>query len=167
MTPTEIGINPKATWRALLIAIIALGVLYFWLGYMPIFGWIAGIGILIAFVFRLITGEGKGPVIVLNDEGVFDKRLRVGVIRWEDIRRIKSHSLQGAMYISLELHDQKKYEARRPFWLTLLSQAQRLQAMSPTSISTNGLNIDHQTLVNMIHEGCQEVSQRNVEGVQA
>jgi hypothetical protein len=163
MSPTEISVNPNKNWRMLIISAVAIAALYFYLGYLPVIAWVAGILIVIAFVFRLITGEGKGPVIVLNEQGVSDKRLRVGVIRWEDIRRIQSHDLSGALYISLELHDPKTYEARRPLWLKLLSQVQRVHGMSSTSISTIGLNIDHETLVSMLHKGCEEVSQRNAQ----
>lgn len=163
MTPTEIYVQPNKNLRTLLICALGMVLLYLYLGYLPIIIWVAGILIVIAFVFRIITGEGKGPVIVLNDEGVLDKRLRVGVIRWEDIRRIRSHDVEGATYISLELHDTKPYEARRPLWLKLLSQVQRVHGMSSTSISTVGLDIDHNSLVALVHEGCEEVAQRNAQ----
>jgi hypothetical protein len=163
MTPTEIHAQSLKNWRMLIVVPLATAGLYLYLGYLPVIIWVAVILIIFAFVFRLITGETKGAVIVLNDEGVFDKRLRVGVIRWEDIRRIKSHDLEGAMYVSLELHDMKSYEVRRPLWLKLLSQVQRVHGMSSTSISTTGLNIHHDDLVHLLHHGCEEASQRTAE----
>ena len=163
MTPTEIHAQPFKNWRVLIILAVGLPALYLYLGYLPVIIWVATILLIIALVFRLVTGETKGAVIVVNDEGVLDKRLRVGVIRWEDIRRIKSHDLEGAMYVSLELHDKKPYEARRPLWLKLLSQVQRVHGMSSISISTTGLNIHHDDLVELIHQGCEEASQQEVE----
>jgi hypothetical protein len=164
MTPIEIHAQSlKQNWRVFVLVPVAIAGLYLYLGYVPFIIWVAGILVLIAVVFRLITGENKGAIIVLNDEGVFDKRLHVGVIRWEDIRRITSHDLEGARYVSLELHDKKPYEARRPLWLKLLSQVQRVHGMSSISISTNGLNIHHDDLVDLIHEGCEEVSHQNAE----
>lgn len=146
-----------------LLTPLGIAAFYLYFGYVPLIIWVIGIIIVIAVVFRLITGETNGPVVVLNDEGVFDKRLRVGVIRWEDIRRIRLHDLSGAMYVSLELHNPSTYEARRPLWLKLLSQVQRVHGMSPTSISVNGLQIHHEDLAGMIHEGCEMVSERNAE----
>jgi hypothetical protein len=166
MTPTEIRVSPRQQWRAALVAAVAMVAFYLYFGYLPYILWVIGIITLIFLLYNLVTRQNKGPVITLDDEGVLDKRLKVGVIHWEDIRRIKSHDLEGALYISLELHDQKSYEARRPLWLKLLSQFQRVHGMSATSISTNGLDIDHETLVDMIHEGCQEASERNVEAAQ-
>jgi hypothetical protein len=163
MTPTEISAQPNKNLRMLFLAALAVAGFYLYFGYVPFVAWVVGILLIIVFIFRLVTGEGKGPVIFLNDEGVLDKRLRVGVIRWEDIRRIRSHDVEGATYISLELHDTKPYEARRPLWLKLLSQVQRVHGMSSTSISTVGLEIDHSSLVAMLHEGCEEVGQRNAE----
>lgn len=162
MTPTEIRAQPFKNWRPLILCAVLLPALYLYLGYLPFIIWVAAILIVFALVFRLITGETKGPVIVLNDEGVFDKRLRVGVIRWEDIRKITSHEVEGATYIALELHDSKSYDARRPFWLKLITQVNRVHAMSTTAISTNGLEMDHHTLVHMLHHGCEEVSQRTL-----
>ena len=94
---------------------------------------------------------------------MLDKRLKVGVIDWSDIRRISSHSIYSAEYISLHLHDTGKYESRRPVWLKLLSQVQRVFGMSSISISTMGLDVDRETLVDMIHEGCEMASEQNVD----
>lgn len=65
-------------------------------------------------------------------------------------------------YISLELHDAQKYEARQPSWVRLISMAHRLHGMSATSISTNGLDMDRHTLAHKIQEGCERASQRTV-----
>src|SRR6185369_521349 len=112
-----------------------------------------------------INKPEPGPVIILDEKGVLDKRLKVGVIQWADIRRLKSYSLSGANFISLELHNLKNYESRRPLWLHLLSQSQRLMGMTPIAISTNHLDVDHNTLVQMMHEGCGGIARetRNVD----
>ena len=154
MTPLEVRTRPNNAWRGLLLCAAVLGGAYFFFGYLPFIFWLIGPIAVITLLIAAIRGQGADPVIVIDDNGVLDKRLKVGVIRWEDIRRIKSYSLSGAFYISLELHDMKTYDSRRPMWLKSLSQVQRGLGMSSLAISTNGLDVDHNTLVHKIQEGC-------------
>lgn len=158
MSPTEIRINQDYKWRMGLIAAVAAGAYYFIYGYLPTVIWIGLTALAVVLIFNLIKGQSNEPAIVLNDEGVFDRRLKVGVIRWEDIRRISSHDVEGAHYISLELHDQKAYEDRRPVGFRLAAKAHRVHGVSSIAISTNGLEMDHESLVNLIHQGCDEAS---------
>ena len=154
MSHTEVRVVPGYKWRMSLLAFVTAGAFYYLMGYVPVIIWV-GLGIVGVFLlFGLIRGEGKDPVIILNDEGVFDRRLKVGTIRWSDIRRIRSYNLHGAAYISLELHDMNRYESRRPLWFKLISQVQRVFGMSSIAISTNGLDIDEVTLWQKLHEGC-------------
>jgi hypothetical protein len=163
MSPTEIRLRPNQVWRPLLIAAVAIAFLYFYLGYLPVFVWILLAVTAPFFVYRIFRGVNtEEPLIILDEEGVLDKRLKVGVIRWADIRRISRHSLSGVEYISLDLHDTKEYNARRPLWLKLVSQVQRPLGMSSIAISTTGLDVDTDTLANMIDEGCEEASEENV-----
>ena len=161
MSSIEIRLAPLNQWRLLLIFIAAPVVLYLYLGYLPFILWIVVPIGLISLLIKLIRRQSKDPIIILDEQGVFDRRLKVGVIEWDDIRRISSYSLSGAEYISLELHNAKKYESRRPLWLGAISQVQRLFGMTSIAISTNGLDVDHATLVQWLHEGC------GTEGVEA
>lgn len=161
-TPTEIRARHTNKLRVALVSAAALGGLYLFLGYMPVPGWIAGIGIAIALVYRTIKGDSDQPVIILDEQGIFDRRLKVGVIRWDDIRRAVPYTVQGVEYISLDLHDMKTYEAHRPLWLRILSQGQRLFGMSSISIMANGLDMDRDTLAHKIYEACGVASGRVV-----
>ena len=158
MSHTEVRIVPGYKWRMALIALIAAGLLYFYLRYLPTILWAMLIIVGIFLLVTLIRGQSNEPVIIINDEGVFDKRLKVGTIQWSDIRRIRSYNLSGAEYISLELHNMNRYESRRPLWFRLLSQVQRVFGMSSIAISTNGLDIDQATLWQKLHEGCGSTS---------
>lgn len=128
--------------------------IYLYLGYLPFIFWLVLPVALISLLAKLIRGQSKDPVIILDERGVVDRRLKVGVIEWGDIRRMKSYSLSGAEYISLELHNTKKYVSRRPLWLGAISQVQRVFGMTSIAISTNGLEVDHATLVRLLHKGC-------------
>jgi hypothetical protein len=159
-TPTEIRVRHTNKLRVALICAAALGGIYFLLGYMPFYGWIVGVVIAISLIIRAIKGDSKDPVIIIDDQGILDKRLKVGVIRWTDIRHAVPTTLQGIEYISLDLHDMKLYESRRPLWLRLLSKGQRAVGMSPVSILANGLDVDPEYLVDKIQERCRVVSHR-------
>lgn len=164
MSPIEVRLRPNQVWRSLLIVVAAVGLLYFQLGYLPVFVWVLLIVTAPFILIRLVRGEDTvNPVITLDEQGLFDKRLKAGVIEWPDIRRISSHAIFTAEYISLHLHDTSKYESRRPLWLKLVSQVQRVFGMSSFSISTLGLDVSRGNLLNMIHEHCEMASEQNVE----
>lgn len=154
MSHIEVRVVPGYKWRMYLIALVGSVLLYFYLGYLPLILWVLLIVVAIVLLVTLIQGQSNEPVIILNDEGVFDRRLKVGTIRWSDIRRIRAYNLHGAAYLSLELHDMNRYESRRPLWFKLISQVQRVFGMSSIAISTNGLDIDEATLWQKLHEGC-------------
>jgi hypothetical protein len=142
-----------------LIGLVAIVAVYLILGYLPFPILIAAAALALVLAIRAIRGNDTEPCIIIDDKGVFDKRLKVGVIRWEDIRRIKSHTLSGAEYISLDLHNMTTYEGRRPVWLRMAAKTQRMSGMSPIAISTNGLDMDRAHLVKLIHQGCETLGQ--------
>ena len=162
MSPIEIRTNPGYMWRMILVALGCIIILYFYLGYLPVEVWVAGGLLVVALLYKAVRGESKDPCIVLNDEGVFDRRLRIGVISWDDIRKITLYDRDEGRYISLELHDAQKYAARQPSWMKLISTVHRIHGMSATSIVTNGLDMDRLTLAHKIQEGCERRSQRTV-----
>ena len=163
MPPIEVRQRPEYKWRVAVFGLIAITALYYMLGYLPVLGWVAGIALVIILVTSVVRRPDTDPCIVLNEQGVFDKRLKIGVIRWSDIRHISCHVIHGGEYISLDLHDAAAYESKRPQWLHLSSQVQRLLGVSSIAISTNGLDVDMQTLANLIHQGCENASHRKPE----
>src|SRR5689334_13327254 len=124
MSRIEIRFAPLSPWRLLLVFIVAPVALSFFMGYLPTILFIVFLIALISVMIILIRRHSKKPVIMLGGAGVFDRRLKVGVLEWGVTRRMKSYSLSGADYISLALHNTKKYVSRRPFWLGAISQVQ-------------------------------------------
>lgn len=154
MSPTEVRFRRKDIWQGLVFSFVFFTALYFVLD-LPFLVWVGAAAMIFALVNKLLRAHSPEPVIVINDEGVFDERLRVGVIRWEDIRRIESICLnRGVYFISLELHNRKTYESRRPLWLKPWSLAKRVYGLGAISISTTSLDIEHNALIAKLHEGC-------------
>jgi len=160
MTTIEVRVRANNQWRIVLIAPIIFGLFYYLFGYVPLSFWILGGGLLVVLPFRLLSGTPEDPCIVLSDRGLFDGRLKVGLIRWVDIRKAHLYSLHGVEYVCLDLHDLERYVARRPAWLTVLAFPQRLLGMGPIAIATGGLDIDSRTLLAEIHQGCQAAHQK-------
>lgn len=162
MSTTEVRAQRGYILRMVLISIAGMVALYFYLGYLPVEIWVLAIALVIVLLFRALRGRSRssGPCIILDEQGVFDKRLKIGVIRWADIRRVYGRSLQGAEYVCLELHDKEAYEARRPRWQRLLFNVYRIFGMSTIAISTSGLDMDSETLQQKIHEGCEAQAEK-------
>jgi hypothetical protein len=58
----------------------------------------------------------KGPQVVLNKEGIEDKRQALGVIPWNEIRRFSVHSLHDVQFLSIDVADPDKYLSRLTRW---------------------------------------------------
>lgn len=160
MSPIEIKPIANFKYKLGLGAVASLIGLYFFLGYLPTVLWVTGglfVGILL---YSAVRGESTDPCVILDDKGVFDRRLQLGVISWEDIRKITFYDLHGVYYVCLELHNPETYFARQPQWLRLASQAKRFMGMGQISISTAGLQTDYKTLAGLIHEGCEMAALR-------
>ncbi|HEX5725609.1 MAG TPA: STM3941 family protein [Longimicrobiaceae bacterium] len=54
------------------------------------------------------------PRIVIDDEGVFDRTLRVGRIAWSDIAAAYVKRMHSGVFVCLELRDPAKYVHRQP-----------------------------------------------------
>jgi hypothetical protein len=159
MSHTEIYQRRPNQFRLSLLLVGAVIALYLYFGFLSFIFWVIGAIAVVNLLVVAIRGENKGdPLIILNEEGVFDKSLKVGVIRWEDIRRIKSHKLHGQKYISLELDNLATYESRRPIWLRWPGKVFYLLGMTPITIMTRHLDMKHDTLIDKLHEGCGGVT---------
>ena len=160
MSTIEVRVQTNNAWRLLLVAPVGMALFYYLFGYMPVSFWILGGAVLLALPFSLLRRTGDGPCIVLSDEGILDKRLKVGIIHWRDVKRAYRYSLHGVPYVCLDLHNLKEYEARRPVLLRVLSSFQRLFGMSSISICASGLDLDSGALLNQIQAGCQAAYQK-------
>jgi hypothetical protein len=166
MSPIEIRPIPNFKYKLGLLGVAATVGLYFFLGYLPTVLWLCGLTFVGILLYTAVRGESTDACVVLDDKGVLDKRLKLGVISWEDIRRITFYDLYNTYYVCLELHNPETYLARQPQWLKLALKSRRLLGMSPFSISTAGLQMDYKTLAGLIHEGCERAALQRT-GVQS
>jgi hypothetical protein len=103
-------------------------------------GWIGvsffGLGFIALPVMFLRTG----PQVVINDAGIEDRRLKIGIIRWEDIRSLSIGSVSSAKFLCVELADPGRYLSRLPRWKRSLTRASEALGFPALTISLSGLS---------------------------
>ena len=53
-----------------------------------------------------------GPVVIINEHGFEDRRTRLGVIPWPDIKGMSVCEINKQRILCVDVHDLEKYEAR-------------------------------------------------------
>jgi hypothetical protein len=61
------------------------------------------------FAWQLVDAR---PRLVIDDHGVLDRTLGVGVIPWTEIVGAQLHSIQGHGFISLKLRDEERWKEK-------------------------------------------------------
>lgn len=96
-------------------------------------GWI-GIGFFgLGLVALPVMFFRSGPQVVINDEGIEDRRMKIGVIRWEDIRLLSLGSVKSAKFLCVDLSDPETYLSRLPRlgrWLAAANEALGFPALA-------------------------------------
>ena len=79
--------------------------------------------------------------VVIDHRGVFDRRLGMGTIRWQDIEGIYVKKLKSIDHVCLEVADEQKYFARRSAFTNLAARFLRAtNKISPFNINTGVLD---------------------------
>ena len=116
--------------------------------------WVCVPLVVIGMPIKLALGVGRAPCVVLDSEGVLDTRLKVGLIRWRDIRRPFLYTHNGVEYVCLELHNAQAYGERRPAWGKVGRALEATAGIPPFAIEVSFLDADAKTLLGHIHRGC-------------
>ena len=161
MERIEIRTNPMQEAVYALLCLGLMGVAYYFDGRfyhlgstMRLFILVCVPVIVIGVPIRLALGVGRAPCIVLDSEGILDTRLKVGLIRWRDIRQPFLHTYNGAEFVCLELRDAKAYKERMPAWGKVNRALEATSGLPPFAISISFLDMDAKTLLAHIHRGC-------------
>ncbi|HKT27274.1 STM3941 family protein [Dyella sp.] len=113
-----------------------------WLGlaYMMFFG--AGV---LLFLWQLVDAR---PRLVIDDRGVFDRTLGVGVIPWSDIGGAYVRSIYSVDVICLQLRDPRPWLQRLSPIKRALAPANKALGFTPLSLNLDGVAAD----VRQVHE---------------
>jgi hypothetical protein len=89
-----------------------------------------------AILFQLFR---RGPTVVIDELGVFDRRMGVGPIPWEEIASVSAADVKRQRLISLWLRNEEPYLSRASAWRRRLAAANRALGFSPFCMSFTGL----------------------------
>ena len=92
--------------------------------------------ILVFYLFQLVR---RGPTVVIDDSGVFDRRLGVGTIAWGDISSAGITWIGNQRCISLWVRDKEQYLSRLSAPRAWLMQVGNPEGVSPFRIQFVGL----------------------------
>lgn len=52
------------------------------------------------------------PFVLINDAGIEDKRLKIGIIPWEEIHRLEVRRVKGLDYLCVSLHHPDRFTSK-------------------------------------------------------
>jgi len=80
------------------------------------------------------------PRIVVDEKGIFDRTLSVGVIEWQDVEHAYLNSVVGNPFISLVLNDPEKYLERVTNSKRKLARLNKYPGAETLNINLSGIN---------------------------
>ena len=89
--------------------------------------------------FPIMLGR-KGPVVVIDEAGIEDRRWKFGVIPWADVRSLSILTIQSTKLLGIDLVEPEKYLARLPRWQRSLASANAWLGFPAFAISFAGLS---------------------------
>ncbi len=128
------GYYAKMLFQTLVFGVMGIYILFHYSGPAAWPGWACMVSFsMCAYTFVPRFFDAR-PCIVINDEGVFDRTLGIGVIPWGDINDAYSKSVFGKEFICLDLRN-------TVHWLMKLSTAQRAVATGNERFGFQPFNI--------------------------
>ncbi len=153
-TPTQhifaVYSQPRRIITTLVVLVVLLGFLYFYIGRMTFLLWVLAVTIVIAFVQAVRQLSDRDPCVVITDQGINDKRLRMGMIRWSDVEQVRMQGVAGAYFISLELSNREQYLSRLSAFTRISNQVWRLYNVSPIHIKVAYMDVSPDEMFEMI-----------------
>jgi hypothetical protein len=102
-------------------------------------GWLGVAFFGLCFVAILSQLFRHGPTIVIDELGVFDRRMGLGRIPWGDIASVSVAEIKSQRLISLWLRNEALYLSQGSAWRRKLAAANRALGFSPFCVSFTGL----------------------------
>lgn len=152
----EASINKLQLILLMAGAVIGVSALYLFFNLKPYFLYtMTGMAALIIGygLKELLQNDAR---VVINHQGVLDKRLGLGTILWRDIKRVYVISLNNIDHVCMELYDEDKYLRNRNSIANLSSKLHNTTTkISPFNINTGVLNVETNEIFEAIMRGCE------------
>jgi len=148
--------EPRKVISTLVIVSVLLIALYFYFGRMTFYLWVLSVAVVIGFIQAVRQLSQRGPCIIINDQGINDKRLRLGMVRWSDIEGARMHGVAGAYFISLQVANAEQYLARQRPYIRIANPLWRIFDVSPIHIKVAYMDVAPEELFEMIMDEVEE-----------
>ena len=129
----EIHWAPRKLGKLLFIGVACLAVLYLLERTFSVELIAMTVFFLIAVPALMIMSSDKRPCIVINDEGFFDRRLKIGVIPWSDIKGFTIINVHGTQCLGFQFYDEHKYHSQVSWYIRLCAYIVRMPALNTTA----------------------------------
>jgi len=120
-------------------AFVAAGVFILWVGGPRWVGWMNiiffGAGSLV-FLWQIFDSR---PRLIIDERGILDRTLGVGVIHWADIEGAYTRSIQGNDFICLQLRNTDQYVRRLSKVKRAMIPANEALGFAPLNINLSGI----------------------------
>ena len=159
MTPIHFG-RKRSFWllRGLGgVAMAALSAMMARAGQGTFTGWVGIAGVIFfgaAAVVGFVQGTRREPRLTIDDTGVHDRTLGVGVIPWSDIAGAEPYGVAKQPFVGLHLRNEAKYIARASFWSRMLARIHASSGLPAFSVNLSGLEGDPSYIAELIMSRC-------------
>jgi len=154
LTPKNSGPSFIFLFAVIAIAVIlGVGSLYFFtIKKNFIYG--AGLLVINAVVMSILwlAWPDSLPVLIINDKGIYDRRLGVGLIAWGDIEEAQLIEYKDRSYIGVRVKDPERYISRLSGPKLKNMRYNQELGFTKFNISVNGFNINTVELLQHIRK---------------
>ena len=99
------------------------------------------------FLWQLMDSR---PRLIIDDEGVYDRTLKIGKISWEDVEGGYVKNISGSNFICLELKNEEKYLSQLNSIGKAAVSANVKLGFTPISLNLSGISEDPYEILNLI-----------------
>jgi|GEM_PF-836281 len=132
------------------MAFVAGGALIVWKGEAPLVGWASilffGAGVLV-FAWQLLDTR---PRLVINEQGINDRTLGIGILPWSEIAGAYVHSINNIDFICLILRNPEEYRSRLSPIKRFMSPANRALGCTDFIINLAGISVPTQAIFELV-----------------
>jgi len=116
-------------------------------------------GCALVAVWQLIDSR---PRLIIDEVGIFDRTLGVGVIPWAEIQGAYLRSVSGNDFICLHLRDSDRYLQRTNAVKRALAGANAALGFTPISLNLSGVAADSNDILELILKRIHESTETSL-----
>lgn len=132
---------------------VILSLFFFYFPDQPIFNYLGGFGLLfwgfVTLVY-LVRIFDRQPRLIIDSEGVYDRTLKTGIIKWYDIKNVYLQKIGESRFICFIVDDEEKYLLGNHQESKKVSAIKEHLGMETININIDGLDIDEKELIKIL-----------------